>query len=93
MPKKIIFESIKYLIYRILFENKKSLKEPLKSITKNIKISYYEGHTRVTYEKKSIIIEKNDVNLYVYGKRIKQNEIDKINYQKVINLLARLDIL
>ena len=50
--KKIIFESIKYLIYRILFENKKSLKEPLKSITKNIKISYYEGHTRVTYEKK-----------------------------------------
>ena len=33
------------------------------------------------------------MNLYVYGKRIKQNEIDKINYQKVINLLARLDIL
>ena len=64
MPKKIKFESIKYFIHIILYENKKYLKEFLKTITKNNIFFYYKGQTRAPYEQKSIIIEKNDVNLY-----------------------------
>ena len=87
MPKKVNFESAKYLVYRIIKENNHLLEFSISQTLDNLKIKYINGEALFEFQKKSFSLNLKDLRLY---KRNSDKEnLDKINYNIVFIVLKR----
>lgn len=92
MPKKIKFESAKYMIFRILYENKYELNQPLKETISNIDLKYESGEIILKYKNHKEILNTKEFFFYIHNNKFEDQNIEKLNYQYFLNVLIKIKV-
>ena len=80
------------MIFRILYENKDELNEPIKKTISYMDLKYERGEMILKYKNHIEILNTKEFFFYIHKKKFENQNIEKINYQYFFEVLKKIQV-